>query len=369
MNMRKKIIVLAACLFVSSQVFANSKSDTEYLLNWAELTFPEIFSTPATTIEVELPASSGTLAGKLLYRGYPGEIYAGVSKGNNVYVLGGPWPQLTFINTLSNLINILPPEPNTMTPGNENCVTRTVFPPKSTKISHEIDNNGIILIEHTDFNEETTNTLSDFNIRIEDGGEESTHAINFGYKNGFVFISKITSESGFGTTPKPENGTTDNSKNKITTSFSPAKQQIFSPACEGQSVKYNYISTTQTITPEIDKETLVSAQVSETQRILAINVSKTTQAGTFNTVFESITNNKNNSVILKWVDIQTGITIAQKFYPQNEVFKVLNELNILNELGKLKSLDDLNELDILNILGKLNELGESLVKSEVTSIN
>ncbi len=79
-------------------VLADTASDTETLLNWAENTYPAIFPSRQATQNIE----------PWLYRYYPETgIYVGVNKSdNNVYVLGGPWGNNpAVINTLASLIN------------------------------------------------------------------------------------------------------------------------------------------------------------------------------------------------------------------------------------------------------------------------
>src|SRR5687767_777790 len=82
----KKLFTFACSLALLgsfSSAFADTASDTERLLNWAELTYPQIFTSPKTTIA----------QGPWLYRNYvEAGILAGVNTNdNNVYVMGGPW--------------------------------------------------------------------------------------------------------------------------------------------------------------------------------------------------------------------------------------------------------------------------------------
>ncbi len=96
-----KRLILSGCAFVllchSHLIYADTGSDTEKILNWAENTYPEIFSGHQATQNIE----------PWLYRHYPETgIYAGVNKNDNgVYLLGGIWgDQPTYIDTLANLI-------------------------------------------------------------------------------------------------------------------------------------------------------------------------------------------------------------------------------------------------------------------------
>ncbi len=78
--------------------FSDTVSDAETLLNWAEITYPELFPSRQATQNVE----------PWLFRHYPEpDIYAGVNQNDNgVYVLGGIWGNSpTFIDNLPNLIS------------------------------------------------------------------------------------------------------------------------------------------------------------------------------------------------------------------------------------------------------------------------
>ena len=76
---------------------ADTSSDTEILLNWAERTYPQYFPTHQVTQTIN----------PWLYRYYPETgIYAGVNSGDtSAYVLGGPWGESPArIDTLASLI-------------------------------------------------------------------------------------------------------------------------------------------------------------------------------------------------------------------------------------------------------------------------
>jgi hypothetical protein len=95
-NLRTSACTLAL-LGSFSFAFGETTSDAERLLNWAELTYPQIFKSYKTTIA----------QGPWLYRNYAeAGILAGVNKNdNNVYVMGGPWGNTpTVIGPLSALI-------------------------------------------------------------------------------------------------------------------------------------------------------------------------------------------------------------------------------------------------------------------------
>lgn len=100
MKHRFKNFIIGACTFVllGNAYFAaaDTASDTETLLNWAENSFPRYFAPHQTTQSIN----------PWLFRHYPETgIYAGVNlTDNNVYVMGGPWGNTpTLIDTLPNL--------------------------------------------------------------------------------------------------------------------------------------------------------------------------------------------------------------------------------------------------------------------------
>lgn len=83
-------------------VFADVVSDTERVLNWLEITNPQIFSShPTTQTNLE----------PWLFRYYPeAGIYAGVNKSDNrAYAIGGPWGSApVLIDSLPNLVSQVP---------------------------------------------------------------------------------------------------------------------------------------------------------------------------------------------------------------------------------------------------------------------
>lgn len=87
MKQRMKQLILSTCAFIlfgnMQLAAADTASDTETLLNWAQNTYPHLFPGAKTTQSIE----------PWLYRYYPEtQIYVGVKKSDNsVYVLGGPW--------------------------------------------------------------------------------------------------------------------------------------------------------------------------------------------------------------------------------------------------------------------------------------
>jgi alpha-tubulin suppressor-like RCC1 family protein len=88
------LILLGNISFAS----ADTASDTDTLLNWAESNYPTYFPTHQTTQSIT----------PWLFRFYPDtNVYAGVNTNNNgVYVFGGPWGNVnpTYIDSLSNLL-------------------------------------------------------------------------------------------------------------------------------------------------------------------------------------------------------------------------------------------------------------------------
>ena len=100
MKYHLKQLVFSACTFILLGnihfAAADTASDTEILLNWAENTYPQYFPNHQLTQNVD----------PWLFRFYPDTgIYAGVNKNDNyVYTLGGPWGNTpTLIDSLPNL--------------------------------------------------------------------------------------------------------------------------------------------------------------------------------------------------------------------------------------------------------------------------
>lgn len=96
-----KQLILSACTFILLGhihfASADTASDTEILLNWAENTYPQYFRSHQATQSID----------PWLFRFYPDTgIYAGVNRSDNsVYVLGEPWGDTpTLIDTLPNLM-------------------------------------------------------------------------------------------------------------------------------------------------------------------------------------------------------------------------------------------------------------------------
>ena len=101
----KKLIKQLTLLFCTlvflgniSFAAADTASDTDTLLNWAENNYPTYFPTHQTTQSIA----------PWVFRFYPEtNVYAGVNTSDNgVYVLGGPWGNInpTYIDSLSNLL-------------------------------------------------------------------------------------------------------------------------------------------------------------------------------------------------------------------------------------------------------------------------
>ncbi len=102
--MKKQIkqLALLLCTLVSLSnigfAAADTTSDSDTLLNWAENNYPTYFPTHQTTQSTA----------PWLFRFYPEtNVYAGVNTNDNgVYVFGGPWGNVnpTYIDSLSNLL-------------------------------------------------------------------------------------------------------------------------------------------------------------------------------------------------------------------------------------------------------------------------
>jgi hypothetical protein len=102
MNFGKRLCRILTALVLSGSygmATADIASDTNTLLDWAEETYPGIFTSRETTQHFP----------PWLFRFYPETgIYAGIhTEENNVYVLGGPWgnERPTFIDSTPNLIS------------------------------------------------------------------------------------------------------------------------------------------------------------------------------------------------------------------------------------------------------------------------
>ena len=92
--------VCAFAFLVNTQhILADTASETEAVLNWAENTYPALFPGHKATQSIN----------PWLFRFYPETgVYAGVNiNDNNVYVLGGPWNSATVVDTLSNLVSFV----------------------------------------------------------------------------------------------------------------------------------------------------------------------------------------------------------------------------------------------------------------------
>jgi alpha-tubulin suppressor-like RCC1 family protein len=97
---RFMVLFFCTLVFIGNISFAaaDTASDTDTLLNWAENNYPTYFPTHEVTQST----------GSWLYRFYSDtDIYVGVDTSDNgVYVFGGPWGNAspTYIDSLSNLL-------------------------------------------------------------------------------------------------------------------------------------------------------------------------------------------------------------------------------------------------------------------------
>ncbi len=290
--------------------YADTSSDTNRLFDWAESTYPTIFSTHETTKSIQLPESANELAGSWLYRLYPEQnVYAGVHNEKDVYVLGGPWPQLLFVGTLNNLVANLPP---TNTTGSGTCVDRVPFPAAGTQYNMlNASADGQSFSEFHFIHEEATNTSMRIKqIPINDSiGLKSIEIItDYRLDNGFAYTFKLTMNIQF-----------DNSTVNKEISFSPEIQAIQSPACVGQTITRDYVQTINETSDGIALPTRTE-NILNTHTVEAVNESKSVTSGTFNTVRFRNTNS-NGSYNLEWYDIVTGISIAIETYTENGLLK------------------------------------------------
>ncbi|MDP1551033.1 MAG: hypothetical protein Q8L97_12895 [Nitrosomonas sp.] len=99
-QIKQLTLFFCAMIFLGNFNFAaaDTTSDTDTLLNWAENNYPTYFPTHQTTQSIA----------PWLFRFYPEtNVYAGVNTNDNgVYVFGGPWGNTspTYIDSLSNLL-------------------------------------------------------------------------------------------------------------------------------------------------------------------------------------------------------------------------------------------------------------------------
>ncbi len=102
LDLKSMLQTVFALAFVTQVNFAvaDTASDTETVLNWAENNFPQVFPDHRATQNIN----------PWLFRFYPDTgVYVGVNiNDNNVYVLGGPWGDTpTLVETLPNLVNLV----------------------------------------------------------------------------------------------------------------------------------------------------------------------------------------------------------------------------------------------------------------------
>ena len=309
--MNKYICIFCAVLTINSSTYADTSSDTNRIFDWAESTFPTIFSTHETTKSIQLPENANELAGSWLYRLYPEQnVYAGVLNEKDVYVLGGPWSQLLFVGTLNNLVANLPPT-NTTVSGT--CVDRVTLVAAGTQyntLSASADSQSSSEFHVT--HEEVTNTL----IRVKTTPTSDSFVFKsaesiteYRHNSGFVYVSKLTINNQF-----------DNSVTSTEVSFSPERQSIQSPACVGQTIIRDYVLTINDTRDGVALPTRTEQSPIVTHTVEAVNESKSVTSGTFNTVRFRNTNS-NGSYNLEWYDIVTGISIAIETYTENGLLK------------------------------------------------
>ena len=318
--MNKYICIFCAVLTINSSTYADTSSDTNRLFDWAESTYPTIFSTHETTKSIQLPENANELAGSWLYRLYPEQnVYAGVLNKKDVYVLGGPWSQLLFVGTLNNLVANIPP---TNTAGSDTCVDRVPFPAAGTQYNMlNASADGQSFSEFHFTHEEATNrSMRIKQIPINDSiGLKSIEIItDYRLDNGFAYTFKLTTKIQFG-----------NSTVNKEISFSPEIQSIQSPACVGQTITRDYVQTINETTDGVASPT-ITENILGTHTVEAVNESKSVTSGTFNTV--RFRNTKSNgSYALHWNDIVTGIDIASESYTENGLLKSASEVTSITK--------------------------------------
>ncbi len=317
--MNKYICIFCAVLTINSSSYADTSSDTNLLFDWAESTYPTIFSTHETTKSIQLAENANELAGSWLYRLYPEQnVYAGVLNEKDVYVLGGPWPQLLFVGRLDDLVANISP---TNTAGSDTCVDRVTLPAAGTQYTLGSSADSQSSQEFHVTIEELTNTSMRLKqIPINDSiGFKSIEIITaFRHDSGFAYTSKLTTNIQIG-----------NSTVNKEISFSPEIQSIQSPACVGQTITRDYVQTINETTDGVASPT-ITENILGTHTVEAVNESKSVTSGTFNTV--RFRNTKSNgSYALHWNDIVTGIDIASESYTENGLLKSTSEVTSITK--------------------------------------
>ena len=318
--MNKYICILFAVLTINNSSYADTSSDTNLLFDWAESTYPTIFSTHETTKSIQLAENANELAGSWLYRLYPEQnVYAGVLNKKDVYVLGGPWPQLLFVGTLDDLVANIPP---TNTAGSDTCVDRVTLPAVGTQyntLGASADGQSSSGF-HVTIEELTNTSMRLKQIPINDSiGFKSIEIITaFRHDSSFAYTSKLTTNIQFG-----------NSTVNKEISFSPEIQSIQSPACVGQTITRDYVQTIKQTSDGVALPTRTENFLG-THTVEAVNESKSVTSGTFNTV--RFRNTKSNgSYALHWNDIVTGIDIASESYTENGLLKSTSEVTSITK--------------------------------------
>jgi len=299
--------IFYAVLLISFSTYADTNSDTNRLFNWAQENYSSIFSTNEITKAILLPESSRELAGSWLYRFYPEtNVYAGVLNEQEVFVLGGPWPELLYVGTLNELISVLPPQ---STLESQDCVNRLTLVAVGTQyntLSTSAD--GLSSSEfHVTHDEVTGEFIRVTNTPINNSfGLISTETLSkYRHDSGFIYISQLAINTIF-------NSTASNTK----VNFSPERQSIGSPACIGQTVTRNFVKIINQTTDGMALPTRTESFVGS-HTVESINEIKTVAAGTFNTVLFRDTNSSDGSYSLQWTDILTGVLIASEDYDVN----------------------------------------------------
>ncbi len=315
--MNKYICIFCAVLTINSSSYADTSSDTNLLFDWAESTYPTIFSTHETTKSIQLAENANELAGSWLYRLYPEQnVYAGVLNEKDIYVLGGPWPQLLFVGRLDDLVANISP---TNTAGSDTCVDRVTLVAAGTQYTSV---NGQSSSGFHVTHEEVTNTsIRVKNIPISDSvGLKSIETItDYRHESGFVYLSKLTTNTQF-----------DNSTLNIKVSFSPERQSIQSPACVGQTIIRDSVRTINETRDGVALPTRTENFL-DTHTVEAVKERTSVTSGAFSTVRFRNTDSSNGSYDFQWYDIVTGILIASESYTENGLLKSTSEVTSITK--------------------------------------
>lgn len=297
-QIRTTFVLYIALLATVFQVKADTSSDIERLLDWAETTYPDLFFPAASTLTFE----------EWTYRYYSAtDTYAGVNDKEEVYVMGGAFGDLTKIGTLAELLTLVPgngssDEAGIITAGTGSCVT-AVYPDPVGSAVHKTTLNGtqssyyitnsVIESDSSHFVTQSENTpaigtgttTATYNVRL-DG--------NSIYMLGYEYVTSTTNANG-----------TETIRTSIAT-LNPEQLAGTKQQCEGQVFKtQNVVATVESGGTQTSLNTGSALTTVE-----AVNEAITVPAGTFTTMrLRSEAENGVGGYNITWVDPDLGATM------------------------------------------------------------